>query len=669
MNAGTGADVTRMPHRPKVLTIKISESPADLADAATTAAGGGRYNVQLRAGTDDPPELRLDPTIELASETRDQTAARFRADGDLVQAGQVLADRFRDALVGSEWSTFCKANSAAGTLTYLDIEPAELQPFPWELILSDSDHRPNGGRPIRLFPADLKYRIVRGRPQDAARANTSIPLRVLVIVCDVASPAGAEAEIDAIYVGLRDQPGVWQIQVLRQPSWEELTAMSAKFSPLVLHFIGDTTENDPVAYRISSQNLTLSAEQIARLAKRRNGAASVLILNGHRTAYMAPASYFHDYGVQAILAMLTEIPSSANWRMMEALYTELAKTGSVIEAVGAARYELWNTPEDTYDWARPVLTVYGHDHDIIYPNLPDKAREEKALRSKRGPAWMADRVDKHWLIWGGQPDQLADQARKRLIVVSGTEGTGKTQLVRSCLLTWELCGVRGIVVDLKEPDPMDPRRVKASPQDTLRRICHELEVKFKDKLLGDLVYTDLVLFGKDLRQQMDDLEMYTDACRRMQDILRRIRSALPSSQHLILTLDHMEQIMEDPETLEPILKNNFLLPLAQGEVDGLYTILIYRKNPAINPLASSRNRELWEQNVSSVSVDLFPPGPAAVAVGREYLARRDGRAARSEWVERLSRDTRLNTVPWPPVVLKQIYDEYQQGSAEARQGS
>lgn len=645
--------------------------PITLRDfnAETRQLGDIIVSDEIRTPLPPAGEGRQDAIEWIKSVLRD----RERSPDTLAQIAIYLHNILRANQVGQKWFGLCEENDRGSEVrmrTYLDIRPEELQRLPWELIPYRTD-RPD--LPAQVFRS-RGHRVMRGRPDmdgGIEERADPLPIRVLVVVCDHSADLRAEDEVDAIYAGLSRQAGIWQVEVLREPDWDTLRETLKSFLPHIFHVISHTTEVSPLAFKVrqcdpvTGHLLTpwyLRVSDIDDLLIEYGSVPLLFVLNACHTAEMVPAERFRTLGMKGVVATQSEINSAEAVKFTEAFYGELAQTGSIEDAMWHARNEMRHRRhQDHHDWGIPVLTVFGSSKDVIRRDLPNLGQCANRLRSNRyaQTQLLVDRTVNHRMIWGqtdGKDNNLCPD--RHLVVISGRPNSGKTQLIYSCMLTWELRGSRGIIIDMAHlPESILPSyRYVTSAREALMHICGSLSVGLEFAGTNVPAVSSLRNVGNRLQKHdprvMDDDEEYRNACAQILDILATELDGRP----LLIVLDQLEKIVA--HHLHGIISDKLLWPIACNRLDDVYVIAAVGEEALLNGRLGSVPQEWeWPARVSQIEIDFFQP-KQAMSLGREYGARK-GWVAATEWQSWISGNRRMQDAAWPPVELLRLAAAYE----------
>jgi hypothetical protein len=556
--------------------------------------------------------------------------------------------------------------------TYLDIQPPELRAVPWEMIVADEaasacdGHRIVRGCPERTARQERKGSSGSDRsglaaPEDS-RTNGAVaaqlPLRVLVVACRNRS----EDEIDAVYAGLGRRHGLWQIEVLRQPSQDILTAKIKVFAPHVVHLIGaafDGSTQSVELRRSRSQSWQFAIEGMAAHGPDSPPPPQLLVIDAEGALRVTLPERLRRRGTRAVLAIEPAVGAVRTaWRTRQ-LYERLAATGSIEEAAWGVREAIRAECGDQAWRTMPVLTVYGSPDNVLRPDLrilSQYAAELKRFRPRYDRTdQMADRIYEHMKVWG----QQAGHPDSKVIFVAGEHGIGKSELIRSCMLTWELRGSRAILVDMRD----DPRLDNFGIREALLHFCDKLMDRMDDLGLTpqviEQVTGEIVALQDRLRpvgSNPDDAQ-FRDLC----DILDLMADGRP----LLLLLDHL--YWKHSNAFHQI-KDKLLAPISRVEgtrrLDHVYAI-VAAGTEAFDPDSPewpSASRIL-DGSVTRIDLQRFRSEDRR-PIGREVGARKGWTGAGWRTLVKVVLEAQPND--WSPALLTKAVDLYAMTYSEAR---
>lgn len=575
---------------------------------------------------------------------------------------------------GREWFRRCKASGMRKRdgkwdeplRTYLQIEPESLQRLPWELITESANANPFA--PFRL----QNHLAARGHPLDQSEqesmVRSKLPLSILVAIYNIEMDfdegderffrSSPQAEVDAIFTALRGQPGIWQIEVLRNPRERQLREALEATRPQILHFIGEPSgPDDPQFTAKISGNETESfrISGLQRILSDMDDPPRLFLLNGCRTTEMAPSEAFRALGSKAVITNQAIVYGPPAITFTRVFYEKLAETGDAALAVREARSELWKIQsDDKYDWGIPVLTLHDGPETIIPDKLPDIAKSAKAMIQAGGfgePGWHVDRLRQSRQVWSrvGSNRQIA--------LINGRRETGKSLLLRTCMLTWKLRSHPAVLFD--GWDRTGYKRGRANIKTVLQYIGEELQVEFagmpstRDKLTEFLAELDNSA-GFAGNGDADDVHPYERPCRQFISILREATAGRP----LMLAFDELKHFYQDD--LQRWLKDYIFRPIARGLAGHTYIVIATEDKS----LLGWREPD-WDGWTESVRLERFEHAEA-ILMAHEYGARRgylgdvhivNGNERMAKWIEEISKSPDFQGA-WLPVELRELANDF-----------
>jgi CHAT domain len=580
--------------------------------------------------------------------------------------GRYLRELMNDGGVWATWSRICadqeNGDGEECTRTYIDVRPADLRKLPWELTVDNADDATFLVR---------RHQIMRGHPIQERNGVHDVfpppPIRVLVVVCDEDEEYLAQDEVDSIYASVCQPPGIWQVEVLRQPTWEHIRDKLEDFPPHVFHFIAHTGSTQPLSFNVkrSSQedgdatDWALTVDRIADLLVPMEVRPSLLILNACQTAHTASAERFHRLGVRAAVTTHAPINSPAAVCFTRAFYQRLARNGCVGDAMWHARSQMHlRRQEDDFDWWIPVLTVCGSPDNVIGCDLP--VLGERAVNLMQTGQYdrvelFVDRIVSQQRIWRNVCGEMNDLDKRKLILISGKASAGKTQLIRSCMLSWRLHERPGALVSMQGV----PGSGKLGTTLVLIQICQALLAQSE---LSDAIRDDLNGFIDRVREIKQDSpgngesnipndkanSPYDGACDELRKILLKVAAGRP----LLLALDQVDDIFEY-DFFGPIYQK-LLLPVARDRFGPIHVIFAFRENGSLaEVIAKGKDMDkvsAWDYCVQTITIDFFTEQDA-VPLGREFGARAGWIDA--DWQKLLELNPEF-AEPWAPAELQKL---------------
>jgi CHAT domain len=586
--------------------------------------------------------------------------------------GKELYRYLAETAAGQEWIKRwreCEYGSDVRLRAYLDIKPEFLQRLPWELMMDENEDAPflsADHRPMRGDP-----NLVRGE----AAASDVLPIRVLVIVCDIdqddVRPQDRErlapqAELDAIHAALRQQPGMWQVEVLRQPAPEAISEALQAIKPQILHIIGETYGSDDLALRLSRDQHEaeyFKIRDLERIIRNRldyPDRPRIFVLNACRTAEMTSTERFRRLGTRAIVTNQAVVYGEPAIVFSQEFYHKLAETGQIDEAMRRTRGRLSAELRDYYDWGIPVLTVYGDPATVIRGDWEAIAAKARGLISSDDYDMvdlLVDRLDPSRKVWR-RTDGLR---RKHLALITGQKKSGKSQLLRSCMLTWKLRGHPAILIDPeKNMSELEGGRIHPGTRELLLHICDLLMIEFAS---SEVVVAALRTLKAEAEKANYKLAGNSDAIHPHQPLcgtLIKILKEATIDRPLMLAFDRVDEIWR--KDLKGQIKDSLFDPITRGRAGDTYVVIAIADgdlNGEFNEegiLGWSPRTSPWSNLVDEVQLASFSPHDAG-PLGHEYGARkgwvgltRHGTQVMPQWLQRIQ-DSDMAKFPWLPSEL------------------
>jgi hypothetical protein len=450
-----------------------------------TARSGGGYlkRLYVEAGTDwqkqsvaEEPlaaDLKEGAGVDVdgAPLERDRLVELFQKNPDSKELHTTIGGFLYTALftgkTGEQWEAIRPGGTdgAASIRLFLDIEPKELKPLPWELLYFEEDLSP-------LF-VDPRYLVARGRLEAVGKqASGEPPLRALVVVaCDPVNDAQIRPneELIALERSFRKLRHVVDLVVLRQPTREQLVKAYQAHQPHLFHFLGHgrlpAGSKDPcLCLWTPSGEEEWLVDEITNDLRSWNG-LQVAFMNACFSASAVGTTWsltraLHAVGARVVIGMQSEIPGDKAAIFSERLYSQLAERVPLEQALREARRALTLGTDGLkrHDWALPSVSFERATENLFSlpkPELP-VAQEFDQLRS------LVDRQEERLALSQSERQQQYPS----LFILEGEEDSGKTCLLHWLLERWALKGKRILHVDLAK----DPTQASLNELDFLRRV-------------------------------------------------------------------------------------------------------------------------------------------------------------------------------------------------------
>ncbi|WP_327361037.1 CHAT domain-containing protein [Streptomyces sp. NBC_01296] len=540
----------------------------------------------------------------------------------LMSTGQELYDALLSGAPGEVWQT---AAVNADLRVVLDIQPGALRLLPWELLCTPAPQQ-------RWLFEDEGRPFVRAHiPYGKTAEPLTEPVRLLVVVGDPQDgDLKVDSELDAIYAALSEVPCCWQTRVLWAPGKDETREEFTDFAPHILHFIGhgkqDALEGPSLEVMTKGDPWSLTAGYVG-------GALApplrLAVLNACRTAgedarglVWAVSDGFFQAGTLAVIAMQGDIASTPAVRFSEQLYRCLAAGKALDESTASARNALhYASGTLPRDWALPVLTVQADPRVIL--KWPEPIDHAKVARQRgaafNGPRWLVGRArDQHRVSRRMAAAPSSHEAD--LVIVTGESKAGKSELIRSCILTSAWRGVPVVYVNLANEGVIDLptmlERVARSAADWLEPESDAAIRDFIDLLTIHRNELDRLRAGMPaplagLAHAPPPLPSHPnqpeDNERRLILEFGQFIRNLANSKPLLLVLDHFLQAQRYGRVMERILG-----PAGEGKFHPVRMVAVDGELPPDFRMESAK----W-----IMGVELFDRKDATLLV-REYCARK-----------------------------------------------
>jgi hypothetical protein len=437
-------------------------------------------------------------SVNVSGLSRDMVLAarpRTRAGGDLPELGEHLFQLVFRGGVSTKWKDLRRQYSSEnvqqgkhGRRVLLDIRPPALRRLPWELLKMP-------GTPIWLaceagntFARISPWPNHAAQPSDpddlppfdpeTAAPDTAGALRVLVIVGSGPNDpkVKAEFEVRAIERALwglsddRESPYVqsraesdacrcrFDLHVLEQPNKAQIARACHDHSPHVFHFIGHGFIGDDGTTKLGlwSERNVANPEGLYTIDDiHRDISFHSLELAVLNCCYATPEAWqggvwsiaqeFLEKGARAVLGTLGPVPGEAAAHLAGAFYRELAASWPIDVALERARAKVEQSGTEPFDRALPYLHLAAYPDAVL--SLPGRDRVDPVAseREFKNNAHFVNRHDhRAWLRRAvvGAGSRLAPDAAppRRVVLLKGVSGIGKTQLLRFMMEKWALGG-------------------------------------------------------------------------------------------------------------------------------------------------------------------------------------------------------------------------------------
>jgi hypothetical protein len=636
-----------------------------IAIAAPRKAGQG-FSVSVRTSASGKPDTftlvkeataTIPPglTLEAALDDPDQpgTALTWQRVADLHAAGSPVPREVGEFVyrliargkVGTAWREWRAAAEPCRTLLEIAPDPAlaRLRLLPWERMRDESG---------TFLSLDNGNAFARYDDSGPSERPVDWPLRVLIANCgDPTRVAGgpgdidAQAEQDALEQMFASEDFRYDVEydVLENPLPADLVDACAHMRPHVLHFIGHgkggakpedhallfhRPESKPGAN--DDENIAWPLENIRVLLK--DKAPRLAFLNACRTSAGAagPAlvssasSAFLRAGSAATIGMQGDIDGKLALAFSLAFYRGLitrpaAPLDITAQAAREAILQARNSGDlvGDADWSLPVLTLRTLPEQV----LPAPPGPKDSTLAPRFVARVPQRRLMHEAI------RCASKARGarantslHLAVIVGDPKSGKSHLSKWSAQACQRAGLRAVVVEFDEKEPVDWLDALRHIRDGQRRQRGSPPQARKDWALPAQHFRDFN-WGLNQRQRgftqfppaegvavvADDGQGLADAPdvpeNFFEDTMAQFRDALSAcaqEKRLVLVLDQLAGI--EATALSRSLVPGLLRPIASGAVEGVRLILVLTKAQYAE---CSRELQSMTHVPEVVTLDLF----------------------------------------------------------------
>jgi hypothetical protein len=412
---------------------------------------------------------------------------------------------------------------------YFDVEES-LSRLPWELTRIDSKFvfAQSGHVCLRVGSESIKKAYSLGRMR---------PLKVLIVVgqTDGGDRIRAEKEIEAVYRAVNARAALWRVKVMRVPTWSGLKKEVDDFPPDIVHLIGHSAPHgDDMAMVIQDEHgrYPLGADQLNRLFPSPGGAHGprLFVLNTCDSMDLAAGMDLRVWPECTVVAMQSRIEGDAAAYFAKVFYERLVEGLDVDAAVQLARYELTRQfAIDDHAWALPVVIVSSRNHALL-PGYSAMLADSRVPVNHGDFRWrnpLIDRVDEYRKLLDDNP----------LTGVTGVQGSGKSHLVCSYLMSCHQTGQLTVYVDLSA----DPSR--RAPRDTVARMADEAVRQLAPELPAT-DFGELIRQGSELRQDAEDAALTVSE--RLEGVLHCLDViAHEKEQDMVVALDGFELVADE----------------------------------------------------------------------------------------------------------------------------
>jgi len=573
------------------LILTVEDRPE--GDYPVTLTEDGKTLAEGSIARDEPPD---------AQSMRDTVVADQEPEPERVDE---IGARLFDLLgkVGPAWSDRAAEAEAAGSplSVLVDVRPESVALLPWEMLFD----RRRGIQPFGRAEAPVT-RLYSQMAGAAPPDGDSWPLRILVVLGSDAEEIHADQERRKLEDALAALCAHTDIEHCTKPSRDDLYAAIKAQQPHILHFIGHgvtvggagalrfegTSEGtwDWTARTIRQKDLPYVPRLVVLNACRTGGAAAEARGTDPKEsqyASWAVSAAFQYKRVPAVLSMQGPIDGQLGARFTEAFYGSLADKELIDVAVARGRDAIAMTDPAEYQsrqvWL-PSLTISTPPERVLPPRYRiAKKRYDRvqAVIDPLGP-FVDRRADRREMLRRlDLNDAEVGDLDQRLIVVTGDENTGKTELVKWALAQMSYRGASGVYVNLKSAGTRDFFDVITLIH---RAILDTIRLEEEDETPLDDFEEELRYWRSRGERPVADHEQLSLA----RGLLKGMR-ALADETPLVVALDHLESAdaVEFREAVSPKLLKQVVL----GNASHTRIILVQRRKngltgelPAADPV-------------------------------------------------------------------------------------
>ena len=449
----------------------------------------------------------------------------------------------------------------------LQIEPPELRSLPWELLVRDgapllnSVHRPICRGSLRAAPlvaAEWPLRVLIIDGGEAAGENVVQAREEISRIIQVINDNEAAADIDLLVLSRPSREQI--LQAFEDPPDLERYQPHQGFKPHIFHFIGhgDVGADNRSFLQLWDKEGQLSTDWYAediRTDFMLPHKPRLVILNACKSAGAASdglwsvTDAFLKANVSAVIGMRANISGEHARLFSSGLYRALAQGKPLDEAVVMARLQVWRNSQNAskrLEWAAPTLEVRVNPASVIAvgekidSHLRLRVLQSSELSKVRG---LVDRRPERSGAW-----RRVSEDQRRVVVVRGNEGVGKTAFVHLLMERCALCNHQIRYVDLAGTTKIDVLTV-------LRRICDGASSASDDlALTGPLPAAAFQPFKNTVQQILgaplspesnwSTIQEAIDRKRIFESFQKGLEQSIITPP-LVLVLDHLQDIHED----------------------------------------------------------------------------------------------------------------------------
>lgn len=483
---------------------------------------------------------------------RSQVLAQNEPSPEFKRIGTRLYEILAVGDVGARWQQL--AGSREGVRLLLDIRPEALSTLPWEL-LRRSGH---------LLATDTKSpfaRVAKNFPGAGEVAPVRWPLRIMVVD---GSEAGDEAvaakrELAGLRAAFRRRVGLVDMEVLDQPSRDDIRDAYRQLRPHIFHFIGHgsivdgtgqlelynpaTQDNEPWTAEGIDMDLAGWQPQLAILNACRSTSA-----DGQAGAWSV-ADTFREFGTTAVIAMQGDILGDAAAAFSAGFYRALVESRAldVASAEGRAGIDR-RVGTERRDFALPALSVSAPPQDVLQMRFGVRQEHREQVEVAQQRLWsFVDRTEQRRDLWRrinpdpdpGEVEPANGGVPADAIAIVGGTKVGKSELAKWCVGTCLLHDGNAAYVDFQRERRLDFLEALQAIRDALQdpnpvhragnRSAFE---RWSEKVLG---------LGADGRDR-ESRPWAPDAIETIFDLFGDALRTAAQDRPLLIVLDHVDGI-------------------------------------------------------------------------------------------------------------------------------